>query len=103
MQISSIVKIAVFVRAARYALNMSQSELALLAKCSRPTINRIESMDKESTPRLETVESILKVFSDRGIELNFSDSEVLIRFKESSLAMAELRVGTKTEGLLGKD
>lgn len=100
MQISSIVKFAVFVRAARTALNMSQSELATLANCSRPTINRIESMDKQSTPRLETLESILKVFSERGIELRFDDSEITVKFSRSALEWAEQSVTNKSPGLL---
>ncbi|MBU6995955.1 MAG: helix-turn-helix transcriptional regulator [Ferrovum myxofaciens] len=44
---------------------MSQQGLATAAKCSRPTINRIESLDKAS-PRSDTVDELLQVFRDKG-------------------------------------
>lgn len=72
-------KLAVSVRALRHSFNMSQTELADLAGCSRPTINRIESIDKAS-PRTDTIERLMQVFRDRGVEIQISDGEVMIRF-----------------------
>ncbi len=100
MQTSSVVKFAVFIRAARNALNMSQSKLATLAKCSRPTINRIESLDKESSPKLETIERVLQVFSEQGIEFQFAGNEVTIKFNEKALLQAERNITAKLPGLL---
>jgi transcriptional regulator with XRE-family HTH domain len=80
-------KLAVAVRALRHAFDMSQTELADLAGCSRPTINRIESIDKAS-PRTDTIERLMQVFRDRGVEVQITDSEVLIRFTGNSIYAA---------------
>jgi transcriptional regulator with XRE-family HTH domain len=66
---------------------MSQTELADLAGCSRPTINRIESIDKAS-PRTDTIERLMQVFRDRGVEIQISDSEVMIRFTGQAIQAA---------------
>lgn len=89
MQISTSTKFAVFVRAARNALNMSQTELAKLANCSRPTINRIETSDSGISPKLVTLNNIIDVFSDRGVELKFDGDEVVIKFNKSSLCLLQ--------------
>lgn len=77
-----IVKLATFVRCARSALNMSQSELAILSKCSRPTINRIETADKQISPRLDTIENILNTLSDHGVTCDFDNDKLIIKFEE---------------------
>ena len=65
MRISQSTKNAVLVRALRNAFNLSQSDLAQVASTSRPTVNRIESLDQNA--RLDTIESLLEVFrSIRG-------------------------------------
>jgi transcriptional regulator with XRE-family HTH domain len=84
MRINTTVKIAVIVRALRNAFGMSQDDLATLAKCSRPTINRIESMDKTS-PRSNTVDDLYQVFRDKGVEVQISDEEVTIKFTKTAL------------------
>ena len=84
MRINTTVKIAVIVRALRNAFGMSQDELATLAKCLRPTINRIESMDKTS-PRSNTVDDLYQVFRDKGVEVQISDEEVTIKFTKTAL------------------
>ena len=80
-------KLAVAVRALRNAFDMSQSELADLANCSRPTINRIETIDKAS-PRSDTVERLLQVFRDRGVEIQIRDADVIVRFGPESIKQA---------------
>lgn len=80
-------KLAVALRALRNAFAMSQAELAELADCSRPTINRIESVAKAS-PRTDTVERLLQVFRDRGVEIQMRDTEVVIRFTEAAIGSA---------------
>ena len=66
---------------------MSQTELADLAQCSRPTINRIESIDKAS-PRTDTIERLMQVFRDRGVEIQITDSDVMIRFSKEAIQSA---------------
>lgn len=85
--ISMPLKLAVAIRSLRHAFDMSQTELADLAQCSRPTINRIESIDKAS-PRTDTVERLLQVFRDRGVEIQITDSDVMIRFSAESIQSA---------------
>ena len=85
--VSVALKLAVTVRALRNAFDMSQSELADLAKCSRPTINRIETIDKAS-PRSDTVERLLQVFRDRGVEIQISDTDVIVRFSPEAIKQA---------------
>ena len=87
MRITQAVKIAVTLRALRNAFGMSQNDLAELAKCSRPTINRIESLDKAS-PRSDTVDELLQVFRDRGVEIQVGDEDVTIRFTKDALTKA---------------
>ncbi len=85
--ISMPLKLAVAVRALRHAFDMSQTELADLAGCSRPTINRIESIDKAS-PRTDTIERLMQVFRDRGVEVQITDAEVVIRFAADAINAA---------------
>jgi transcriptional regulator with XRE-family HTH domain len=85
--VSTPLKLAVAVRALRHAFDMSQTELADLAKCSRPTINRIESIDKAS-PRTDTIERLMQVFRDRGVEVQITDSDVMIRFSAQAINKA---------------
>jgi transcriptional regulator with XRE-family HTH domain len=86
-RIKSAVKMAVLIRALRNAFVMSQSYLAELSRTSRPTINRIETMDKRSA-RSETIDDVLQVFRDRGAEITVSDEEVTIRFTRTALLYA---------------
>jgi len=63
------VKIAVLLRGLRNAFGLSQSELAQQANCSRPTINRNETLDKAS-PRSDIVDDLLQVFRNKSALLN---------------------------------
>jgi len=85
--VATPLKLAVAVRALRHAFEMSQTELGDLANCSRPTINRIESIDKAS-PRTDTIERLMQVFRDRGVEVQITDSEVMIRFSTEAINTA---------------
>ena len=85
--VSMPLKLAVAIRALRHAFGMSQTELADLAQCSRPTINRIESIDKAS-PRTDTIERLMQVFRDRGVEIQITDSDVMIWFSPESIQSA---------------
>ncbi len=85
--VSMPLKLAVAIRALRHAFDMSQTELADLAQCSRPTINRIESIDKAS-PRTDTIERLMQVFRDRGVEIQITDSDVMIRFSPEAIQSA---------------
>lgn len=88
MRTNQAVKIAVIIRALRNAFGLSQTELASLAKCSRPTINRIESLDN-SSPRSDTVDELIQVFRDRGAEIQIGDDYVVLRFTKEALVSAE--------------
>ncbi|MFI3194424.1 MAG: helix-turn-helix transcriptional regulator [Methylococcaceae bacterium] len=87
VRITSAVKMAVLVRALRNAFVMSQSYLASVSGISRPTLNRIESMDKRS-PRSETLDDVLQVFRDRGAEITVGDEDINIRFTKNALLYA---------------
>lgn len=91
-RVSNTVKMAVLVRALRNAFGMSQEFLAKLAGSSRPTINRIETMDKHS-PRANTLEDLLRVFQAMGVEVTIYDEEVNIRFTKSAMIAAGNTMG----------
>ena len=86
-RVTHAVKIAVLLRGLRNAFGLSQSELAQQANCSRPTINRIETLDKAS-PRSDIVDDLLQVFRDQGAEIQIGDEEVSIRFTKDALLNA---------------
>ena len=85
-------KIAVLIRAVRNGLCLSQEELARLAGSSRPTINRVETVDSRS-PRSESVENMLDVFRAMGVEITLYDEEVNIRMTKQALQSAAMRLG----------
>ena len=85
--INQTVKIAILLRALRNAFGFSQTKLSALASCSRPTINRIESMDKGS-PRSDVVDDLFNVFRERGVEIQVGNEEVVIRFRKDALHSA---------------
>ena len=91
MRINQSVKVAVLVRALRSAFNMSQGTFATISGTSRPTINRIESLDGTS-PRSDTVDDLLQVFRDMGVEIQVGDEDVTIRFKRQALEAAEQHI-----------
>ena len=87
VHVTSSVKNAVLLRALRNAFAMSQAYLAELSGSSRPTLNRIETMDKRS-PRADTIDALLQVFRERGAEITLGDEEVNIRFTRKALLYA---------------
>lgn len=91
-RVSNSVKMAVLVRALRNAFGMSQEYLAKLAGSSRPTINRIETMDKRS-PRANTLEDLLRVFRAMGVEVTIFDEEINIRFTKNAMIAASNTMG----------
>ena len=95
-RVTHAVKIAVLLRGLRNAFGLSQSELAEQAKCSRPTINRIETLDKAS-PRSDIVDDLLQVFRDKGAEIQIGDEEVSIRFTKEALLNATVRSQEPTD------
>lgn len=86
-QVTYPVKMAVLVRALRSAFAMSQTYLAEHGGASRPTVNRIETMDKRS-PRSDTLENLLQVFRARGVEIMIGDEEINVRFTRKALLEA---------------
>lgn len=84
-------KIAVLIRAMRNASGLNQDELSSAAKCSRPTINRIEALDK-SSPKGSTVDDIFHVFREMGAEILISDNEVNVKFGADFLLAAQQKI-----------
>ena len=95
-RVTHAVKIAVLLRGLRNAFGLSQSELAQQANCSRPTINRIETLDKAS-PRSDIVDDLLQVFRDQGAEIQIGDEEVSIRFTKEALLNATAKSQKPTD------
>ena len=95
-RVTHAVKIAVLLRGLRNAFGLSQSELAQQANCSRPTINRIETLDKAS-PRSDIVDDLLQVFRDKGAEIQIGDEEVSIRFTKDALLNATAKSQKPTD------
>lgn len=81
-------KVAVIVRALRNVFNLSQIGLAEKAGCSRPTVNRMETLG-DASPRTDTVDDVLRYFREQGVEVQVSDEEVVIRFTKAALLNAE--------------
>jgi transcriptional regulator with XRE-family HTH domain len=86
--ISGTIKRGVLLRALRNAFGLSQTELASSANCSRPTINRIENFEN-SSPRSDTVDDLMKVFADFGVEVINEDAQVTIKFTEKALIILQ--------------
>lgn len=95
-RVTHAVKIAVPLRGLRNAFGLSQSELAQQANYSRPTINRIETLDKAS-PRSDIVDDLLQVFRDKGAEIQIGDEEVSIRFTKDALRNATAESQEQTD------
>ena len=86
-RVTSEVKMAVLLRALRNAFAMSQAALAEQAGSSRPTLNRIETLAKQSV-RSNTLDNLLQVFRDEGVEITVGDTELNIRFTRKALMSA---------------
>lgn len=91
MHINESVKVAVIVRAIRNALNLSQGGLATMTGCSRPTVNRLETLS-ESSSRTNTIDDVLRFFREQGVEVRLADDEVVIRFSRDALIRADASI-----------
>lgn len=89
MHIKQSLKVAVIVRALRNAFNLSQEALAGKTGCSRPTVNRMETLG-DASARTDTVDDVLRYFREQGVEVMVSDEEVVIRFTRVALENAEI-------------
>lgn len=78
-----VAKLALAVRAVRHALDLSQAELASLAGCSRPTIHRLEL--GLGMTRLNTVESLVAVFRERGVDVSLEGDDLVVTFRRDLL------------------
>lgn len=87
ISLSFTTQIAVVLRAVRTALGWTQQDLANVAKVSKPTIARIESM--EMSPRGDTINALVNAFRAEGVEVDILADEVAIRFKTPALLSAQ--------------
>jgi len=76
-------QIATVIRAARTGLGWSQQYLATETGISKPTIARIEMSN--ISPRADTIDTIMKVFRARGVEIEILDGEVVVKFRKAAL------------------
>jgi predicted transcriptional regulator len=87
MHLKQSLKVAVLVRALRNAFNLSQTDLSEKVGCSRPTVNRMETLG-EASPKVDTVDEVLRYFQERGVEVQVGDEELVIRFTKQALINA---------------
>lgn len=80
-------QVAVVMRAVRTALAWTQQDLADIAKVSKPTIARIESM--EMSPRGDTINALINAFRKEGVEVDILADEVIVRFKKPALLLSQ--------------
>lgn len=94
------IKFAVLVRSLRNAFNLSQGALASSAGCSRPTINRLESL-AQATTRMDKIDDVLAYFRELGVEVRIFDESVEICFTKGALTKAEQQISrpNKPEGM----
>ena len=88
IRVTNTLKMAVLVRALRNAFAMSQADLAKRGGSSRPTLNRIETMDRRS-PRSDTLDNLLQVFRDYGVEITIGDEYLNIHLPRKALIAAD--------------
>ena len=68
---------------------LSQGQLAQKAEVSRPTINRLESLKADRGFRAETLDSLLRVFLEMGVEISWNEQELVIKIPNTALLEAE--------------
>jgi transcriptional regulator with XRE-family HTH domain len=95
-RVSQSIKNAVIIRALRNAFGYSQISLATKAGCSRPTINPIECLDK-SSPRSNTIDELIQVFRELGVEVQINDEEILLKFTKKALLNATNLINLSSE------
>lgn len=79
---------ALVVRSLRNLFGMSQNELARAAGVSRPTISRLEKLEGETSIRSSTLDNLMAVFAERGVEVHFAPKSVRVELSESALLLA---------------
>jgi len=91
--ISYRTQVALAIRAARTALGWSQEELAKRASISKPTIARIEMGG--ISPRVDTLNTLMKVFKAQGVEVDIGDDDVAIRYYKAALLTLQKHLQVK--------
>jgi|AntRauTorckE5430_2_1112549.scaffolds.fasta_scaffold16558_2 transcriptional regulator with XRE-family HTH domain len=81
-------KIALLTRALRNLFGITQADLATLSNTSRPTISRLEKLSGDRLARLDTLERILGVFRERGVEVTFDGEDIVLRLTHDTLRTA---------------
>ena len=82
-------KMSIAIRGLRNMFALSQGQLAQKAEVSRPTINRLESLKADRGFRAETLDSLLKVFLEMGVEISWNEQELVIKIPNAALLEAE--------------
>lgn len=81
-------KVALLTRALRNLFGMNQAGMAMLSETSRPTISRLEKLSGERLARLDTLDRILAVFREKGVEVTFEGKDIVLRLDEETLQAA---------------
>ena len=82
-------KMSIAIRGLRNMFALSQGQLAQKAEVSRPTINRLESLKADRGFRAETLDSLLKVFLEMGVEISWNEEDLVIKIPNNALLEAE--------------
>lgn len=83
---------ALVVRSLRNLFGMSQNELASAAGVSRPTISRLEKLEGEASIRSATLDNLMAVFAERGVEVHFAPRGVRIELSEAAMSAAAIEI-----------
>jgi transcriptional regulator with XRE-family HTH domain len=83
-----VVKVATMTKALRNLYGMSQTELAKASGLSRPTISKLEKLSGELNTRSDTLEQLLNVFRELGVEIDINTDDVILRIPNDALAKA---------------
>ncbi|WP_017430766.1 helix-turn-helix domain-containing protein [Vreelandella jeotgali] len=73
------------IRSLRNFFGMSQGALAEASGVSRPTISRLEKLQANRSIRTSTLDDVMQVFFDRGVELHVLHNDVKIVLPEASM------------------
>ena len=82
------VKVGLLTKALRNLFGLSQSELAELSGLSRPTISRLEKLGVDRSIKSDTLEQLLLVFREKGVQIDMNADEIVLRLPNSSLLAA---------------
>ena len=81
-------QVSVVLRMLRALFGMSQSDLAKASEVSRPTINRVETLRDVEKVRTGTLEALLAVFRQLGVQLELKEEGLVVALPMSSLIAA---------------